>query len=74
MSYDVMMDHKKQCKECMKHEWSNKDNPKDESSETITKEQLEELEYELADMPKSKFLMIISHVRAIKNDWNEGIE
>lgn len=30
---------------------SNKYNPKEESSETITKEQLEELEYELGDYP-----------------------
>ncbi len=30
---------------------SNKYNPKEESSETITKEQLEELEYELSDYP-----------------------
>ena len=61
-----IMDHKKQCKECY-----NKYNPKEESSEKITKEQLEELGYELANIPKSKFLMIISYLREINFGLNE---
>jgi len=65
---------------------NTKYNPKENTMETITKEQLEELEYELgeydditelvldglkiqnlADMPKSKFLVSINRIREIKN-------
>ena len=68
---------------------NTKYNPKENSMETITKEQLEELEYELAeypdiatqvldglriqnlaDMPKSKYLVSLTRVREIKQTRN----